>query len=691
MKRVLRTLWISACVIISAGMFATFCSSDRLVALRVDGGQISLEFDDQLHSRVVSRAGAAEVILGTMTPSETVTIGGKKYQDFQLADNSSTEGEDQIGRMKQYHIKATSSSLNKEVIITSYEDYPALLALQVTYTNTGDSELAVDGWTNLHYSISAVDGGGDAPPFWSYQGGSYGWGNDWVKPLRKGFRQENYMGMNHEDYGGGTPVVDVWRPDVGLAVGHLEMVPKLVSLPVAMRSARQATVEINFQKPVVLQPGATLTTFRSFVSVHQGDYFQTLTDYGQVMVRQGIEFKEPPMDAYGTIWCAWGYERGFTMEQFYNTLPMVKKLGIDWVVLDYGWEKLEGDFVLDKGMFPEGDASMRKVVADIHTAGAKAKLWWMPLSAEPETQLLKDHPDYLLLDEDGSTRDIEFWGSYFLCPAYPPVWELGRQQVVTMIGTWGWEGLKIDGNHLNGVPPCYNPAHNHAYPEESVEMLPAFHKMIYETALSINPDVVIEICPCGQTYSMYNLPGMNQAVASDPENSWMIRQKGKTIKALSGSKVVFYGDHVELSDDRGDFAATVGIGGVPGTKFTWPVGVYVSKESGDISLTPEKEAEWAKWIGIYKDKMLPLGVYRGDLYDIGFDRPEAHAIQKGGAFYYAFYADSYEGQVQLRGLDKRTYRVVDYVNNKNLGTVKGPTAKLRASFDKYLLIEAVPK
>ena len=38
--------------------------------------------------------------------------------------------------------------------------------------------------------------------------------------------------MNATDYGGGTPVVDVWRRDVGIAVGHLELVPKLVSLPV---------------------------------------------------------------------------------------------------------------------------------------------------------------------------------------------------------------------------------------------------------------------------------------------------------------------------------------------------------------------------------------------------------------------------------------------------------------------------
>ena len=52
-------------------------------------------------------------------------------------------------------------------------------------------------------------------------------------PLKVNFKQENFLGMNATDYGGGTPVADVWRRDIGIAVGHLEHAPKLVSLPVA--------------------------------------------------------------------------------------------------------------------------------------------------------------------------------------------------------------------------------------------------------------------------------------------------------------------------------------------------------------------------------------------------------------------------------------------------------------------------
>ena len=86
-------------------------------------------------------------------------------------------------------------------------------------------------------------------------------------------------------------------------------------------------------------------------------------------------------------------------------------------------------------------------------------------------------------------------------------------------------GLKIDGQHLNNVAPCFNPAHHHARPEESVEGLQTFFHAIYQTATAINPDAVIELCPCGTAYSAFNFPSMNQAPASDPESSWQVRLK----------------------------------------------------------------------------------------------------------------------------------------------------------------------
>ena len=93
---------------------------------------------------------------------------------------------------------------------------------------------------------------------------------------------------------------------------------------------------------------------------------------------------------------------------------------------------------------------------------------------------------------------------------------------------------------------------------------------------------------------------------------------------------------------------------------------------------------------IYNEKMLPKGRYRGELYDIGFDRPETHAVEKDGRMYYAFYAPTWKGQVELRGLGNGRYRITDYVNGADLGIVTGPIARLPVEFEHSLLIEAAP-
>ncbi len=86
----------------------------------------------------------------------------------------------------------------------------------------------------------------------------------------------------------------------------------------------------------------------------------------------------------------------------------------------------------------------------------------------------------------------------------------------------------------------------------------------------------------------------------------------------------------------------------------------------------------------------PLGTYRGELYDIGFDKPETHVIEKAGRFYYAFYGRNFSGPVPLRGLKAGRYHVRDYYNDRKLGEVSGQNNQLQVAFDDFLVIEAVP-
>jgi alpha-galactosidase len=690
---------IACCVLLCVALPAWNSGRNRLDALahpapsanlasdlQIQSSVIRIEFDHNLHSRVVALFGSKAERLTPFSASETVTTL-RTLGDFALSSSHREQVADAFGDGERISLTGKSGVLRKDISVTIYADFPALAIFDVAYTNEGSDRLVTRGWANQHYSIAPLSPTRD-PAFWSYQSGSYEKRPNWVLPLRVGFKQENYLGMNASDYGGGTPVVDVWRKDVGLAVGHLEPGPRLISLPVSMSDTGHAQVAVRSTRERSLEPGETLHTLRTFVSVHEGDYFRTLTEYRRLMMRQGFQMASAPESAFGPIWCAWGYGRSVRLQQVYDTLPTVKKLGFSWVTLDDGWQNNYGDWELDPKKFPHGDADMKTLVDRIHAEGFKAQLWWSPLSAVSDSKLLEEHPDLVLLNQDGSKRKISWWNSWYLCPADQGVVEHQKALVRKFLGDWGFDGLKLDGQHMNAVPACYNPAHHHARPEDSVEALPDFFRQIYETARSVKPDALVEFCPCGTTYSFFTMPHFNMSVASDPESSFQVRSKGKTLKALMGDSVPYFGDHVELSDGAIDFASTVGVGGVVGTQFVLP---NLVKKRSSSDLTPERERIFAQWLQIYKDKMLSRGEYLGGLYDIGFDRPEAHVIRKGEEMYYAFFARKWSGPIALRGLGERSYHLLDYVNHKDLGTVRGPQATFSATFARHLLLEARPE
>ncbi len=654
---------------------------------QIQGANLRVEFDNHLRSRVIARFDNKETVLGPFTASETVTTTGKVWSEFVLISQKQAPIKDAFGEGKRLTIQGKAGALKKSVSVTVYDSFPTMAFFDVQYTNTGTSALAVKSWTNNAYTIDAQPGQGQ-PPFWSYQSGSYEKRPNWVLPLHTNFQQENYQGMNASDYGGGTPVVDVWRRDVGMAVGHVETRPKLVSLPVSMPDPAHARISVLFAKEISLSPGEGFHTFRTFVAVHQGDYFRALTDYRRFMMKQGFQMAAAPTDGFGAIWCAWGYGRSVQPKQVYDTLPTAKRLGFKWVTLDDGWQNNVGDWALDPKKFPNGDADMKALVDRIHQEGFKAQLWWSPMSAVPNSELLRDHPDYALLNRDGSRRKVSWWNSYYLCPADRRVVEYHKALVRKILVDWGFDGLKLDGQDMNGVPACYNPAHHHAQPEDSVEGLPDFFRAIYDTAQSVKPGALVEFCPCGTGYSFFTMPHFNMSVASDPESSFQVRSKAKTLKALMGDNVPFFGDHVELSDGGNDFASTIGVGGVVGTQFVLPS--EVQKKSRSV-LTPEREKDFEKWLAIYREKMLSRGQYLGQLYDIGFDLPETHVIRKDQTMYYAFYAKQWKGTVELRGLQDRNYSVVDYVTGKSLGTVAGHNAHLPVEFERNLLLEVKPQ
>ena len=571
-------------------------------------------------------------------------------------------------------------NIEVSVEAVSPEAFQGMTVRTVSFRNVGSEPVLVGAMETSRIQFRSCK-------LWSLQPMTYEDRRDWVQPVGKGFHQDNYLGMTASDYGGGTPLVSLWNQDRNITVGLVEPCLRIVSIPVTRKgNTTEAFIRKDYEEPVELMPGDVLKSYANFIIEGTGDFFGPVRQFSEYM-QATYDIKAPvsPDDAYDAVWCAWGYERQFTVDEVIGTLPKVVELGFKWVDVDDGFQICEGDWQANERIGHEG---MRRMTDAIHAAGLKAKLWWAPLLADSTSRAVAEHPDMMLIQKDGTHEFVSWWDSWYLSPVNKAAWDFTAGVVDMFLQDWGFDGFKMDGQQLNLCAPDYNPASGLSCPEEAQEHFSDYFRAIYERANAIKPGCVLQICPCGCAINYFNTPWMNQAVASDPTSSFQIRSKRKLYAALCPD-LAYYADHVELSDGGLDFPSQIGVGGIIGTKFTWPKPNPYAEQNGGSILTPEKEALLRKWVPIYNDKMLSKGKYLG-LYSYGFDYPEGHVIEKDGAVYYAFYAPSWNGEpIELRGLEAdKEYTVTEYtLDEPRSYVINGDNPIIYPIFEGNYLIE----
>ena len=589
--------------------------------------------------------------------------------------------------MSSFPFKQAGLNVIKQQTVTPVEGVEGLEVVETSFINLG-KPVTVQAYELCRTEVKAQD-----TVVWSLQPSSSSLRKDWVLPVTEGFYQRNYLGMNNTDYGGGIPVVDLWQRKGGVAIGLFEPVLRMISMPVEWkRYDNKVTMVLHYElpEPVELATGDTLKCFKAFRLTHKGDYFNALRTFSEYMqANEGVQMQPSEPEAFEPVWCAWGYGRPFKMNMVLGTLDKVAELGFRWVDVDDGYQIAEGDWNTNE-LFPGGDKDMRHITDEIHKRGLKAKLWWAPLAADPGTKILKEHPEIMLRTEEWAPEYITWWDSWYLSPVSDVTDAYTKDLLKMFLKTWNFDGLKIDGQHLNCCLPDYGESSTLDNPWEAPEQMPTYFGKVYDQTRAYKPDAVVQVCPCGCAVNYFILPHINQAVASDPMSSCQVRMKRKAYAAMAPG-LAYYGDHIELTDGGNDYATQIGTGSVIGTKFTYPEDNPDWKE-GPFKLTPEKEALLRKWMKIYKEHNLARGEYL-NLYTWGFDYPEAHVIRQNDALYYAFYADAYDGTIELRGLDAdKEYTAVEYTADEPQEfTVSGADPKIEAKFERNYLLQLKAK
>ena len=605
---------------------------------------------------------------------------------------------DKFGKGKNVKIEAISQNGRIACIVSlsSYNSFPNVILVQSSFKNISEKNYYIRDYTLNHLCLRVPP---EKSEWWSFQGASYFWGTDFVFKLPKSFNRENYLGLNAIRYGGGIPLVDVWNKEFGLALAYIGEKPYDISLPVKADSSEiQLEIKDNY-KAQLLKPNDSIVSIQTAIIVHQNDFYDPLRTYSELMKSILPEFLKPVELAYEPEWCTWGYNQNFKPENILSKLERLKSLGIKSVIFDDGWSLNHGDWIPDPVKFPRGDEDFKELINKIHESGFKTWLWWVPGYVDSTSGIAIQHPDWLIKNKDGSVHS-----SFGLCPAYKPVQDHYKKLVQKFIEEYKIDGFKLDFGVINSAAPCYDPNHHHKNAYESYRSTPLLFKNIYEKASQYNPDILLEYCACSIPPTIFHLQYTNLAVTSDPNIS-QITERIKMYKALMGDNFPVLEEYCGVLAGP-LYQLTVGAGGVPGTFSTY------------------LDEYHEKWLNVYHKYQLSKGKYL-NLYDIGFDYPEAHVIKKDDKFYYAFYThswnqlgspperwyrfgtefdsklegqselkypkESFSGKVDFRGLDEHVkYKVFDYANNKELGTINGDKPYLIVSFDDYLLLELKP-
>jgi alpha-galactosidase len=650
------------------------------------------------------------------TPAPRIRCDGAEHPDVALDLSARSETGPTLiaglaGRAWRLHGRGSGplAGLEKTLTLEVFDALPGVVLFQAAWRYVGTTPRRLESVVVQRWHLAA----GSREPLWALLGASDRPREEAVLPLTAGLTREGLMGaMTAKGRGGGLPLVAFWSRAGGLALGLGETTPRVLSLPARVGSDGVTEATLVLAPGLTLAPGEEYRSPVLFASAFHGDFYEALVGWRTLLEHRGLRLPRPTQAAYEPSWCGWGFGKGVTPEQMLGALPKVVDLGFTWATLDEGWFETYGDGEPRPDFGVEG---LRRVVDAYHAQGVRVMLWWLPLAAEDGAlrpsgrrrkvaRVVEQHPEWRILDRGG--QPVHTFAQFaLLCPAVPAVQEYHRGLVRRFLGEWGLDGLKID--KVFTVPPCYNPAHGHRSPEEAVERMGETFRVIFEEARRQRPDGVVQICPCATLPNLAWLPYMDQPVTADPEGSAQVRWRTKIYKALFGPQAPVSADHVELTASRWegsrqlalgrDFASAVGVGAVPGTRFVWPP----DPAFDDVSLTPEKEALWRRWLDTARRLRLADGAYR-NLYVHGVDWPEGYVIDKDGRTYFAFYMDSpyapaagkgrpYRGAVDLRGLAPRAYRVTDVETGRALGRVTGPKARLAVTFDSHILIEAAPE
>lgn len=233
---------------------------------------------------------------------------------------------------------------------------------------------------------------------------------------------------------------------------------------------------------------------------------------------QGIK---KPKDAPPSVYCEfYYYGLGYNEDYFKNDIAVFQKdpLPFDVFQIDACWQQNYGhDFEVDRSVFPSG---MKWAADQIRSLGYIPGIWTAPYIvrinwSNPETDLKKNHPEWLLKNSKGEfVTWIDHY--YILDTTYPGVTDYLENSYRKLAKDWGYEYFKFDF-----MRTIFLDADQQFY-DKTITSLEAYRKGLEAIKRGVGEDAYISVCGghYGASYGIAN----SQRSGSDTRSIWDINE-----------------------------------------------------------------------------------------------------------------------------------------------------------------------
>jgi hypothetical protein len=199
--------------------------------------------------------------------------------------------------------------------------------------------------------------------------------------------------------------------------------------------------ECVYDPPVTVPPEGRIVSETLYLGIAETAPHTGLERYGKaVAIANGVR-NERALIPHG--WDSWStkYHRDINEEIILENLDFVAahltRYGWTHFAVDAGWEKGLAEWEADPAKFPRG---MKYIADAIHDRGMTAGLWVDPFTVPRESQLAKEHPEWMA-EPHALGRVVMGPGKLILDVTIPEAYAWARDLAAKIRHDWGFDAL----------------------------------------------------------------------------------------------------------------------------------------------------------------------------------------------------------------------------------------------------------